>query len=203
MSQQPLWDAFYKTNQIWHRETLSVPKVCTGKRILELGCGNGKTLKALLAQEPRAVVAVDFSAEALKQAKKHIKDTRIIFLSADVCSLSKNLGTFDVIVCYYLLNNLTFEEQRTLFKSLTSFLNATGILLIEEYVQGDHREQQTSPFTRTFITSSTLKKLLSSYRTIKLTEHSFSPYKQSLQQRKIIRAIATHPASSTRYDNFG
>lgn len=189
MDQQPLWDTFY-TTQSWHKETLDLPQVCTGKRVLELGCGNGKTLKAILSQEPSSVVAIDFSPVALKKAKEMIKDTRVTFIQTNVLTLSSNLGTFDVIVCYYLLNNLTPDEQTALLTSLQSLLVPNGTILIEEYTTGDHREHTTHTLRRDFITHDRLKTLLAHYTIASCTEHSFSPYKQSVQQRRIIRASA-------------
>jgi len=196
MNQHSLWDTFYKTNKKWGKETLTLPNVCTHKRVLELGCGNGKTLKAILKQNPSEVVALDFSAQALIQVQEAIADPRVTFIQADVTHLPVHLGTFDIIVCYYLLNNFTLSAQKKLITSLKAFLAPQGILLIEEYAQGDHREQQTSPFQRTFLSKEQLTKLLEGYEINTLTEHSFSPYKHAQNKREIIRASATLSASS-------
>ncbi|MBM3230049.1 class I SAM-dependent methyltransferase [Candidatus Pacearchaeota archaeon] len=190
MNQQALWDAFYK-KQSWQRETTSLPKgSCTGKRILELGCGNGKTLRAILAQEPRAVVAVDFSAQALKQAQETIKDKRVTFVQAEVFALPHELGKFDSILCYYLLNNLSLKEQKKFFSFLNSFLTSSGTLFIEDYAKGDYRENKKSLFKRTFLTKAALTQVLQNYQST-ITEHAFTPYKKASATRKIIRAIAT------------
>ncbi|MSS74594.1 class I SAM-dependent methyltransferase [Candidatus Pacearchaeota archaeon] len=202
MNQQSLWDTFY-TIQAWQKETLDLPQICANKRILELGCGNGKTLKAILSQDPQAVLAIDFSGEALKRAKEMIQDLRVTFLHTNVLALPGDLGTFDVIVCYYLLNNLTPAEQTSLIASLHSLLNPEGTLLLEDYTTGDHREQTTHTLRRDFISQERIKQLLANYTLTSCAENSFSPYKQSLQQRRIIRASAIHPVSSKKYDNSG
>jgi ubiquinone/menaquinone biosynthesis C-methylase UbiE len=195
-TQQSLWDTFYKTNKKWHKETRMLPNVCTHKRVLELGCGNGKTLKAILKQNPSEVVAIDFSEQALIKAQEAIPDTNVTFIKADATKLPQSLGTFDVIVCYYLLNNLTLSLQKKLLTLLKAFLTPQGILLIEEYAKGDHREQQTSPFQRTFLSKEQMNHLLTHYKIKTMTEQSFFPYKNASCQRKSIRASATLSESS-------
>ena len=81
------WNALYKTQgQLWNRETLTLPsKVLRGKRVLELGCGNGKTLVSIVGQKPALITAVDFSQEALSAAKNRFgsKRNQIEFVEAE------------------------------------------------------------------------------------------------------------------------
>jgi 2-polyprenyl-3-methyl-5-hydroxy-6-metoxy-1,4-benzoquinol methylase len=48
------------------------------KEVLELGCGNGKTLSSILAQKPKKVVALDFSEKAIELAKKKLSKQKKI-----------------------------------------------------------------------------------------------------------------------------
>ncbi len=72
-----------------------------GRRVLELGSGGGDLLAAL---EPAIGVGVDFSPEAIADARA--RHPHLTFVQADVHDLSPIDGTFDVIILSDLLNDL-------------------------------------------------------------------------------------------------
>jgi len=68
-------------------------------RILDLGTGSGCLIISLLQEYQNATgVAVDISEKALKIARQNAKDLPIKFICADMCSLPKDIGTFDVVI---------------------------------------------------------------------------------------------------------
>lgn len=69
-------------------------------RVLELGCGNGSLLASV---KPELGVGVDFSRQALIQAKQ--LHPQLSFIEADVCELPLS-GSFDVIILSDLVNDL-------------------------------------------------------------------------------------------------
>src|SRR5258708_2161696 len=78
-----------------------------GKRVLELGCGQGDLLAAL---EPGHGVGVDFSPEMIQRAREKHPDLK--FVEQDVRELKLD-ETFDVIILSDLVNDL-WDVQETL-----------------------------------------------------------------------------------------
>ncbi len=76
-----------------------------GRRVLELGCGDGGLLAAL---RPAVGVGVDFSPEMLRHARQRHPHLR--FLEADVHELELD-ETFDAIVLSDLVNDLWDVQQ--------------------------------------------------------------------------------------------
>ena len=66
MDQEKIWDTIYnKEPEKWKLES-PLPNILKGKNVLEIGAGNGKTLKSILAQKPKELVAIDISSKAIK-----------------------------------------------------------------------------------------------------------------------------------------
>jgi SAM-dependent methyltransferase len=72
-----------------------------GRRVLDLGCGDGDLLASV---EPSHGVGVDFSAATLEIARA--RHAHLTFAEADVHDLSALTGPFDVIILSDLLNDL-------------------------------------------------------------------------------------------------
>jgi len=104
-NQEPIWDHLYVRGLSWKKSTTGLKKVMRNKDVLELGVGNGKTLKSIIVQKPKKVTAIDISSEAIKMAKESIKSDKVIFVKSDFLKF-KTKHKFEVIVCYYFLNNL-------------------------------------------------------------------------------------------------
>ena len=110
MAQEEIWNEIYRKGE-WKKETMSLLPILSNKKVLELGVGNGKTLRAILRQNPKQVIAIDFSQEAINKCEKEIKDSRVILKKADVTDLTFSNEEFDVVVCYYILNNLVKKKS--------------------------------------------------------------------------------------------
>ena len=68
-------------------------------RILDLGTGSGCLIISLLQEYQKATgVAVDILEKALKIARQNAKGLPIKFIHADMCSLPKDMGAFDIVV---------------------------------------------------------------------------------------------------------
>jgi SAM-dependent methyltransferase len=78
------------------------------KRILDAGCGNGRYTKFLLRQaDPGAIVtAFDLSQRMLKRARRRLKTNRATLVAADLTHLPYADGSFDAIVCGWVLEHL-------------------------------------------------------------------------------------------------
>ena len=71
-----------------------------GKRVLEMGCGDGR-LTAGIAADADSVVAFDPDREAVKQAREALPAEladRVVFLVASAEQLEIEPGSFDLVV---------------------------------------------------------------------------------------------------------
>ncbi len=76
------------------------------RRILEIGCGTGLNTR-YLAQHSRHVVAMDFSAGMLAQARANVSAPNVRFLQGDIQQeWPVEANSIDVIVCMLVLEHL-------------------------------------------------------------------------------------------------
>src|SRR5205085_1686841 len=78
------------------------------KRILDAGCGNGRYSKFLLREaDPDAFLAgFDLSQRMLKRARRRLQSQRIRHVAADLTKIPFASGSFDAVVCGYVLEHL-------------------------------------------------------------------------------------------------
>ena len=117
------WDALARRRDTWrgaggwyHHRLQEIFRYLVGpnKRILEIGCGEGRLLAAL---HPSRGVGVDFSAEMIQRGKA--KYPELEFVLADAHDLSALTGPFDAILLSDTVNDLwdvqrVFEQLRPL-----------------------------------------------------------------------------------------
>ena len=141
-NQKAVWNSEYRLNKDkWKKETANVPKIMKGKIILELGVGNGKTLISILRQHPKKVVAIDFSSKAIEMCRKSFSSKSIIFKITDMNDLPFKNKEFDVIVCYYVLNNLLDKNRDSALDEISRVLKSDGKIVFEDFAAGDFRER--------------------------------------------------------------
>ncbi len=78
------------------------------KRILDAGCGNGRYSRFLLrrADADAVLTAFDLSSRMLKRARARLKSPRVSHVVADLTRLPYAGGTFDAVVCGWVLEHL-------------------------------------------------------------------------------------------------
>ncbi|MCU0642053.1 MAG: class I SAM-dependent methyltransferase [archaeon] len=200
-SQESVWDKLYHKNLRWKKESISLPNILKGKAVLELGVGNGKTLISILKQSPKSVTAVDFSQEAISRVKDSIPSQGITFLKADVTQISFN-EEFDVIICYYVLDNLLEKERKEAISKMRSALKPNGAILFEDFAVGDFREKEgiknieSHTFERNdglichFFMKKELESLFKSFSSIRISEKNLRPIRLNRKlERRIVSAI--------------
>ena len=118
------------TRDLDHRAT---QHALTGRRyqnIMELGCGTGKNT-AFLTQIAQRIVALDFSAGMLCQAKSKIKSDHVLFVVAD---LNKpwpcKTQSFELIVCNLVLEHI--EDLDAVFRQVFRSLKSGGQFFLSE-----------------------------------------------------------------------
>ncbi|MBN3037410.1 MAG: class I SAM-dependent methyltransferase, partial [Candidatus Diapherotrites archaeon] len=131
-SQTWRWDREYRERgRLWQGPPhldFDVPK---GK-VLELGCGNGKTLAALI-RTGSAVTAIDSSPHAVELCKDLNADVRV----ADACALPFADNSFDAVIAFHVLEHV--EDKAKAVAEARRVLKQGGVLLVRVFSTGDMR----------------------------------------------------------------
>jgi ubiquinone/menaquinone biosynthesis C-methylase UbiE len=110
------------------------------KKILDLGCGNGKYIKLF---ENLTVYALDNSIELLNIVKT--KYPNIITIEADVCNTCLQKNMFDYIISIAVIHHLKTEERRiNMIKEIYRLLKHGGCTIISAWAT----TTPTSKFTK-------------------------------------------------------
>jgi SAM-dependent methyltransferase len=101
-------------------------------RVLDLGCGDGLLLAAVLEAFPQATgVAVDFSTLMLEHARQRLGafGTRALVVEADLQLPTWRKGIrrpFDAVISGYAIHHLADERKRALYKEIYDLLRPGG-----------------------------------------------------------------------------
>jgi ubiquinone/menaquinone biosynthesis C-methylase UbiE len=100
------------------------------KRILDAGCGNGRYSRFILKQADTDafITGFDLSQRMLKRARRRIPNPRVSLSSADLTRLPYADGTFDAVVCGWVLEHL--PDPRPGLRELARVLSPGGKLLL-------------------------------------------------------------------------
>jgi 2-polyprenyl-3-methyl-5-hydroxy-6-metoxy-1,4-benzoquinol methylase len=103
-------------------------------KILDIGCGYGTTLKALINNGYQNVFGIDISEEQITYAKEKLK-LECVRLADALSFLKDNLinnkNCFDVILVLDVLEHLELNYSFQLLKLINSSLNNGGLLIIK------------------------------------------------------------------------
>lgn len=102
-----------------------------GMRVIDVGCGSGKTTATLLeAVTPDGqAVGIDVFDERLAFARAHYANRGISFVRANVLEELEDLGPFDFVWCRFLFEYYR-EQGETLFCGLDRLVRPGGILCL-------------------------------------------------------------------------
>ena len=136
--QREAWDSFYSGNRRPWRGVSDIGDLPfpPGGRVLEVGCGNGKTAVAL-AKRGYRVTGMDFSQKAIDICRELILDAD--FVCASVLNIPFENGSFDGISAFHVLEHLTDEELNKASEELYRVMKTGGYLLVKSFAEGDMR----------------------------------------------------------------
>ena len=138
VDQREAWDSFYSGNRRPWRGVSDIGDLPfpPGGRVLEVGCGNGKTAVAL-AKRGYRVTGMDFSQKAIDICRELILDAN--FVCASVLNIPFENGSFDGISAFHVLEHLTDEELDKASEELYRVMKEGGYLLVKSFAEGDMR----------------------------------------------------------------
>jgi len=150
-------------------------------KVLELGCGDGKTLFMLVSAGFK-VTGIDISPSAISLARKKVGGRKAKLVVGDVCNLPFAANSFDAIVAVHVFDHLTSAERKKAATECSRVLKKNSLLLFQGFDSKDFRFGQGKKIElRTFrranniwyhyFTSAEVKKLFSKFELIELQEH--------------------------------
>lgn len=106
-------------------------EICKGKRVLDMGCGDGDGTLFLLKKR-NIPIGIDFSHAMIEIANKKSKD--IEWVEGDICNCPFSDSFFSGIVLSYTINHLTDEMLIMVKEEIDRLLDKEGTLLLAFHV---------------------------------------------------------------------
>jgi len=133
------WDKDYASRgRLWGGAVMDLPLLPEGSAVLELGCGNGKTLSALPSDW--SVVALDVSREALHLARRARADAH--FILADASRLPLRGESFESVFAFHVTGHLLASGRCALAREAARVLAPGGRLFFRDFAAEDMRAGQ-------------------------------------------------------------
>jgi 2-polyprenyl-3-methyl-5-hydroxy-6-metoxy-1,4-benzoquinol methylase len=180
----------------WHREVLGFLKTLDkGKRLLEVGCGNGRLLTAIIELGFDAV-GIDVSSEAIARCREK-------GLEAERVNVSEGIpyeGEFDVCVSVEVIEHL-FDPYHFLAQ-ISKSLKSEGLLILTapnfgyyywqwRYLRGESPSEIQNPLHIRFFTASYLSRIagLQGFRVLTM----YSPVQRFEWAAMVFRKLKLRP----------
>lgn len=133
------WDREYAAaHPKWKGPARGDPGLTMEGRVLELGCGNGKTAAALV-RDASSVVALDFSRKGLEACRAAVRSPKLDVILGDLCSLPLADRSFDHVVASHVLGHLLEGERTEALEEIARVLVPGGRLLFRAFSVRDMR----------------------------------------------------------------
>ena len=138
MRQEEIWDRLYSGNPTAWRGRTAVPIPNSGDA-LDLGCGNGKTVRTLIDSGYR-VTGVDFSKVAIAQCRERFKGSDFVVTS--VCELPFEDRSFDYVTAVHVLEHLDDGSLARAAEEIRRVLRPSGYVFIRSFTENDMRSER-------------------------------------------------------------
>ena len=130
------WDRDYASRgRVWGGGVKDLPRLPACSRVLELGCGDGKTLAAMPCGWEK--VALDVSPQALRLARRAGTDAS--FILADASSLPLANDRFDAVFAFHVAGHLLAKQRAALAREALRVLQPGGRLFFRDFASDDMR----------------------------------------------------------------
>ena len=117
-------------------ETLLAELPDDARRVLDLGCGDGRLLALVMLKCRDAQgIGVDFSPVMLARARERFSgDSRVQVKEHDLAQPLGDWGKFDVVCSAFAIHHLPHERKRALYREAWDALNPQGVFCNLEHV---------------------------------------------------------------------
>jgi SAM-dependent methyltransferase len=118
------------------------PKDLYGKRVLEIGCGAGAFTEVLQGAGAH-LVSVDLSGAVDANRRSNGDDPNTMFVQADLYDLPFPPESFDVVVCYGVLQHT--PDPVAAYRAIYRMVAPGGRITIDHYAKRDHLDPWYQP----------------------------------------------------------
>lgn len=135
------WEMDYaRRGALWRQRGDPVPEMGKGWKVLELGCGNGKTTAALSLQ-PIELHAIDASPTAVEMCRECVEKAggRVNAAVMDGLRIEWPADSFDAVVAFHYLAHMPSAEREKAGEEAARVLKPGGRLFFKEFGTGDFR----------------------------------------------------------------
>ncbi|NYT11844.1 MAG: class I SAM-dependent methyltransferase [Methanomassiliicoccales archaeon] len=133
------WDGEYKRKGVmWRGITKFEISLPNGSRVLEIGCGNGKTIASLKGDD-LPIVAIDFSFKAIELCRFAVKEKKVSLMVADARFLPFHDDYFDVVISSHLLEHLSESGRNEAVAEMERVLRPGGRTIVSALSTRDMR----------------------------------------------------------------
>lgn len=134
------WDRDYGTRgRLWGDAVGIIPDFPAASQVLDIGCGNGKTVRALQSRGLE-ITAIDFSSHAVKLCRHYSCRTKSFSLAiADARHLPFHDDTFDGIIAIHVIGHMLGHDRKQCSFESARVLRYGGTLVFCEFSVKDFR----------------------------------------------------------------
>lgn len=133
------WDLEYAARgRLWGGAVSHMPTLLAGSRVLELGCGDGKTLAGMA--DSWRIVSLDVSPQALRLSRTVRPEARLLL--ADASRLPFRGGKLDAVFAFHVTGHLLAAGRSALAGEAARVLAPGGRLFFREFAGCDLRAGQ-------------------------------------------------------------
>lgn len=139
-SQQASWETDYrKKGRLYGGSPRKLPAFPSGTRVLDLGCGDGKSLVAML-NSGWQVTAADFSPAAVSLARNAAGNgAPADLVVADTLRLPFRNSSFDAVTAIHLLGHSFLNDLQHISREIDRVLRPGGSIYMVVFSQQDFR----------------------------------------------------------------
>jgi len=203
------WERDYRRRgALWRARGDPVPQMQKGWRVLELGCGNGKTTTTLSLQPGVELHAIDSSPTAVKMCGECVKQAggKADLKEMNGLALEWPANRFDAIIAFHYFAHMPSKDSAKARAEAVRVLKPGGKLFFKEFGTGDFRygkgtEVEPGTFRRRggILTHYyTEEEVCSLFPNLRLERFEFERWKVLLQgkeyARERVHAVFSKPA---------
>ncbi len=190
------WDKEYRQKgSLWHGPSYMDFKIPSDSRVLELGCGNGKTLSALLNLGCK-ITAIDSSKRAVGMCRKLAQNKAEVLL-ADVCELPFKENSFNIVIAFHILEHLILEDRKKAVSEIRRVLSPKGKILLKvfstedmRFGKGDEIEENTflrgkNSLAYHYFSENELRELFSTFKEISLEKEVIDKHYHGKPEKRV------------------
>jgi MPBQ/MSBQ methyltransferase len=139
LEERDAWDRDYKSRgRMYGGAPQSLPSLAAGSIILEAGCGDGKTLNAMVSMSWE-VLAIDFSTEAIRICTRNPLLSEMGFIRADMRALPFGEEMFDAVFLSHSIGHSLKPVRERIALEAARVLKSGGRLFFRAFSSGDFR----------------------------------------------------------------